>query len=43
MVFGTKHLRILQADTRKLHNKYEGSNFYLGRPLYSQNKVHISQ
>ena len=38
--FAAKNLPILWEASHTLHNKYEGPNFYLGHPLYTQNKAH---
>jgi len=38
--FGANHLPILWEASHALHSKYERSYFYLGRPLYTQNKAH---
>jgi hypothetical protein len=35
------YLLILWETSTKLHNKYEGPNFYLGHPLYSQYKAQV--
>jgi len=37
--FVANHFPILWEASHKLHNNYKGPNFYLGHPLYTQNKV----
>ena len=36
---GPNHLPILWENSRTLHNKYEGPNFYLGHPFCTKNKA----
>ena len=38
--FGVNRLTILWEAWHILHNKYEGRNFYLGHPIYTQSKPH---
>ena len=37
---GVNHLPIVWEASHALYDKYEGPNFYLGHPLYTQNKDH---
>jgi len=38
--FGVNFLPIMGEAPHAFHNKYEGPNFYLGHPFYTQNKAH---
>jgi len=38
--FSVNHLPILGEASHTFHNKYEGPNFYLGHPFFTQNKAH---
>ena len=40
MAFGANHVPILWEASYTLHNKYEGLNLNLGRPLYTQNNAY---
>jgi hypothetical protein len=38
---GANHLPILSEPSQMSHKKYEGQNFNLGHPIYTQNKAHF--